>query len=66
MRTKTKLADPESLIRSGKASRMAGISVQHLHQLARSGKVDSVVIDGFRLFSRQDVERLAAERSTAQ
>jgi hypothetical protein len=35
---------PDSLVRSGTASHLAKVSVQHLHKLARKGKLGSMML----------------------
>jgi hypothetical protein len=59
---KSKVTSPDYLIRSGRASHIAQMSVQHLHRLADSGKLSFIMIDGFRFFHREEIERLAADR----
>lgn len=50
------------LIRSGRASRIAELSTQHLHRLASSGKLSFIQIDGVRFFHREEIEQLARTR----
>jgi hypothetical protein len=57
--------DPEALLRTGNAARVAGFSTQHLHQLVRAGKLRAVKLDGYLYFRRRDVQQLAAQREAA-
>lgn len=55
--------EQDTLLRIGTAARILGLSTERVRQLAQEGRLREMrTVDGCRLFSEEDVERLAAER----
>jgi hypothetical protein len=55
---------PDDLMTSGDVARRLGISNQHVHTLATTGRlpVATQTPNGMRLFRRADIDRVADER----
>ncbi len=55
---------PEVLLEPGDAAELLGVSTQRVRQLADEGRLPPVAVTrrGSRLFRREDVDRLVAER----
>ena len=50
-------------ILSSEAARILGVSAQTVHYLEKTGRLPAMRASGVRIFQREDVLRLATERS---
>ncbi len=48
---------------SSPAARLLGMSAQGLHYLERTGRVSAERVNGVRIFRREEIARIAAERA---
>jgi len=62
MASETQAVPTANLIRTGRAARILGCSPGWVLTLARDGKINSVVIDGYCYFDRREIAALARER----
>lgn len=56
------MTEGRSLIRTGAAARLLGVSAEYLRTLANKGVLPAVVLDGVRHFRKDDVLRLRRAR----
>jgi DNA-binding transcriptional MerR regulator len=60
----TRAPDPNDLFTPTDAARVLGLSVSSVRAVSNSGLLPSLrTVNGYRLFRRRDVERLAVERA---
>ena len=60
----TRTPDPNDLFTPTDAARVLGLSVSSVRAVSNSGLLPALrTVNGYRLFRRRDVERLAVERA---
>ncbi len=61
------MGDPEQILTAIDAARILGLSTDMVRVLTRKGRLPSIrAANGYHLFRRRDVERLAGERARAR